>query len=166
MRGTESFTDLKLFYLQTLMQLINLPDPPKAVQLRLESTDQRTATLIWSTAESNSKIIEHNQRMAIKQTSPMGKQQESQEAAEISKEQPSNVITGFELRYRSEAEPLDIWETVLVSAKQRRHTLSNLLCGSRYAAKVTAFNDIASGQASEELRFSTQGSREYIFYYI
>lgn len=67
-------------------------------------------------------------------------------------------VSGFILSYRrNEDAPLDEWESVRLTRTQRRHTLSNLLCGNKYTLKVSAFNEVGSSDDSDEIHFSTSG---------
>lgn len=67
-------------------------------------------------------------------------------------------VSGFILSYRrNEDAPLDEWESVRLTRSQRRHTLSNLLCGNKYSIKVSAFNEVGSSDDSDEIHFSTSG---------
>lgn len=70
-------------------------------------------------------------------------------------------INGFELRVRNELEPLDVWDTSLLAKHNRKHILNNLACGNKFIAKMTAYNDLASGQPSNDIHFLTSGRRKF-----
>lgn len=67
-------------------------------------------------------------------------------------------LAGFILSYRrNEEASIDEWETVRLSRHQRKYVLSNLLCGNKYIIKISAFNEVGSSDASDEIHFSTEG---------
>lgn len=49
------------------------------------------------------------------------------------------------------------WKSVRLSKNQRSHVLPDLLCGSKYITKISAFNEVGLGESSEEIRFATEG---------
>lgn len=50
------------------------------------------------------------------------------------------------------------YDVIKLPKNHRRYLFSNLLCGTKYLAKICAFNEVGKGEESQEIRFSTDGS--------
>ncbi|KAI4460599.1 basigin related [Holotrichia oblita] len=68
-------------------------------------------------------------------------------------------IHGYSIHYKPE---FGSWETVQVPPTTEKHTLGNLLCGTRYQVYVTAYNSIGMGDPSPTLNTRTKGDKPII----
>lgn len=50
------------------------------------------------------------------------------------------------------------YDVIKLAKSHRRYLFSNLVCGTKYLAKLCAFNEVGRGEESEEIKFSTEGS--------
>ncbi|XP_069971593.1 cell adhesion molecule Dscam1 [Penaeus vannamei] len=69
------------------------------------------------------------------------------------------LVRGYILNYKRE---YGNWEEVELHTARTTHTLSGLVCGSRYQLYVTAYNKVGTGLPSEILTTSTKGSEPVV----
>lgn len=133
------------------LSMFFVTDPPKAPLLRVEGITSNSITASWrldgdSLGHSSSSLDSPHLH------SPSSSQSDKSNLPTTAS------VTGFILSYRrNEDAPLDEWESIRLTRLQRRHTLSNLLCGNKYSIKVSAFNEVGSSEDSDEIHFSTVG---------
>jgi hypothetical protein len=81
-----------------------------------------------------------------------------------------NQVDGFIISYRIDAgaggggagsEQSAQWETIQLTRQHKSYVLRNLRCGTTYIVKIEAFNEVGTGRASDELRFTTVGKGGY-----
>ncbi|XP_042239240.1 Down syndrome cell adhesion molecule-like protein Dscam2 isoform X3 [Homarus americanus] len=68
-------------------------------------------------------------------------------------------VRGYIMNYKRE---YGNWEEVELHTARTTHTLSGLVCGSRYQLYVTAYNKVGTGLPSEILTTSTKGSEPVV----
>ncbi|XP_066972085.1 cell adhesion molecule Dscam1 [Macrobrachium rosenbergii] len=68
-------------------------------------------------------------------------------------------VRGYIMNYKRE---YGDWEEVELHTARTSHTLSGLVCGSRYQLYVTAYNKVGTGLPSEILTTSTKGSEPVV----
>ena len=136
-------------------------DPPKAPFLRIENVSFSSVSISWrvegdpplpplsSLTSSTSSLPSSSSSLSSLSSSSTGSSSHSSF---------EDSVSGFILSYRrNEESSIDEWESVRLSRHQRRYVLSNLLCGNKYITKMTAFNEVGSSDASDEIHFSTEG---------
>ncbi|KAK4293506.1 hypothetical protein Pmani_033801, partial [Petrolisthes manimaculis] len=69
------------------------------------------------------------------------------------------LVRGYIMNYKRE---YGNWEEVELHTARTTHTLSGLVCGSRYQLYVTAYNKVGTGLPSEILTTSTKGSEPVV----
>uniref|UniRef100_T1KP14 Uncharacterized protein n=1 Tax=Tetranychus urticae TaxID=32264 RepID=T1KP14_TETUR len=71
----------------------------------------------------------------------------------------ADSIHGFILSFRCDKfEKEEVYDDIRLPKIYRRYLLSNLLCGTKYSARMCAFNEVGKGEPSNEIFFKTEGT--------
>lgn len=68
-------------------------------------------------------------------------------------------IHGYIVHYKPE---YGDWETVTIPPQTEKYTLEKLLCGTRYQVYVNAYNNIGTGDPSDNLNTRTRGEKPIV----
>ncbi|XP_074599445.1 cell adhesion molecule Dscam1-like isoform X2 [Brevipalpus obovatus] len=67
-------------------------------------------------------------------------------------------LYGFILNFKVEKFESNTYDVIKLPKSHQRYLLSNLLCGTKYLAKICAYNEVGRSEFSSEIKFATDGS--------
>lgn len=130
-------------------------DPPPAPVLRLQSVGHHNFSLSWSLSRSTSNVTIDGFVLRFRPLTihPIG---------------GTGSADSFILHHQQQQQSSDVGTvqdvggSVQLPSTERRHVLSNLLCGTRYELSVVAFNQIGESLPSNTIQHTTKGTGRLI----